>query len=108
MGTGVGTSRQRPGMPPALRPRRLGSVQVRGHVAIEPPTGGGPMDRDSGPAPGGDDTRPDFITLRDQLFGALAAPDPIWTLAAASVVGDGCAQMGTFCTRRSGSAAPVA
>lgn len=27
---------------------------------------GGPMDRDSGPAQRGDDTRPDFITLRDQ------------------------------------------
>jgi hypothetical protein len=27
------------------------------------------------------------------------ADPPFWTLAAALVVGDGCAQMGTFCIR---------
>jgi hypothetical protein len=62
---GVGTSRSRAGMPPVLRPRRLGSVPVRSHVAIEPPTGGTNRPR-FGPAPTGGDTRPDFITLRDQ------------------------------------------
>jgi hypothetical protein len=40
-------------------------------------------------------------TLRNQPTpGAKHTLPPFWTLAAASVVGDDCAQMGTFCTRR--------
>jgi hypothetical protein len=53
-------------MPPALRPRRLGSVPVRGHVAIEPPAGADqwtatPLQLKEVTIRG-----PDFITLRDQ------------------------------------------
>jgi hypothetical protein len=88
---GVGTSRSRAGMPPVLRPRRLGSVPVRSHVAIEPPTGGTNRPR-FGPAPTGGDTRPDFITLRDQSSVR-------WTRRIRLVCGDLAASGTAMCDR---------
>src|SRR6266516_2925211 len=42
----------------------------------------------------------DRITLSEGRWSTPTAQVSACTLAAASVLGDGCAQMGTFCTRR--------